>query len=128
MVVSTLRLMGRTSWLGAAGLKDPASWSAPHDDCDMLAPSSAAVIVMQGKIDRNDSLTHRSFLAVRGRCDQSTLLLRRACRSPVERLSFWRVCGAFFSEEKTGHCTPAQSVCHGSGSGCTGTATGSGGA
>src|SRR5699024_12252450 len=103
-------------------------WFGALADCGLLAPWSAAVIVMQGMIDRNDSLTHRSVLAVRGRCAQCTLLVRRACRSPAERLSVRRVCGDFFSEEKTGHCTPAQSVCHGSGLRLVEADTGSSGA
>src|SRR5699024_410931 len=42
---------------------------------------------MQGMIDRNESLTHRSFLAVRGPFGSIPLLLRRALGAPAERLT-----------------------------------------
>jgi len=39
---------------------------ATHTQRDVLFPSSTTLSVMQGMIDRNESLPHRSFLAVRG--------------------------------------------------------------
>src|SRR5699024_10031261 len=79
--------MWQTISLGAVALKDPTRLASHPHSARPLFPSSTTLSVMQGMIDRNESLTHRSFLAVRGPFGSIPLLLRRALGSPAERLT-----------------------------------------
>lgn len=98
--------MWLTISLGAVAFRTQRGLPATHTQRDALFPPSTTLSVMQGMIDRNESLTHRSFLAVRGSFVSIHLApaegpwVTRGAADPR------RFRGVVFSEEQTGHCTP----------------------